>query len=567
MPINKQSFHLWALAGLLFAAQVKSFAQAAPDAGSILRQIERSFPAPTLPEVGPPVPVPSAEMPKGAGKTIVVSRFEFEGAKAVPVDELKVALRGYLGRPLTIEELRNAAAQVALAYRTKGLLASASIARQEVKDGVVKVTVSESRFGLPEVDASSTGRVKPSLLEGIVMRNVPADQIVDVYEVDRALLLINDLPGTSVQGSLRAGDFKGTTDLVLVSSARPLTTGYVLADNTGSRSTGEVRAVVNVTLDQPSGRGEQYAADLMHTDGTDYARLGFSLPVSSGGARLSASLSTMSYRLVSPEYVSAAVSGASHTFSTDVTIPLLRSRSANLFGTCGLSGRWFTNRAAQAVTSDYSGQSLNLGVNGNLYDGFAGGGVTTGSLSIDVGRIDLAGSPNFAADQGGPRVNGWFGKLALSLGRTQQLGRNYSLALNVRGQAGLHNLDSSEKFFLGGNNGVRSYPTSEGGGDLGVLSALEFRTNLTEGTQATLFFDHGWVAQNHDAGYPGGPADNGLTYRGWGLGLSRRFESGAKLSLQWSRRIGENPRPSSSGADQDGSLRIDRFWGALSYNF
>ena len=70
--IYKQKIHLWPLAGLIFAAQVESFAQTAPDAGTILRQIERSFPPPTLPEVGPPVPVPSAEMPKGAGKTIVV---------------------------------------------------------------------------------------------------------------------------------------------------------------------------------------------------------------------------------------------------------------------------------------------------------------------------------------------------------------------------------------------------------------------------------------------------------------------------------------------------------------
>ncbi|MFM9147741.1 MAG: ShlB/FhaC/HecB family hemolysin secretion/activation protein, partial [Verrucomicrobiota bacterium] len=157
--------------------------------------------------------------------------------------------------------------------------------------------------------------------------------------------------------------------------------------------------------------------------------------------------------------------------------------------------------------------------------------------------------------------------VSLGLGRTQQVGRDYSLALNVRGQAAFHNLDSSEKFFLGGNNGLRAYPTSEGGGDLGMLSSLELRTNLTPRTQGTLFLDQGWVAQNYDPDYAGGPTDNGLTYRGWGLGLSQRFDSGVKLSLQWSRRIGDNPRPSSSGTDQDGSLRIDRFWASASFNF
>lgn len=565
--IYKQKIHLWPLAGLIFAAQVESFAQTAPDAGTILRQIERSFPPPTLPEVGPPVPVPSAEMPKGAGKTIVVSRFEFEGAEAVSAEELSVALRGYLGRPLTLEELRNAAAQVALAYRAKGLLASASIARQEVKGGVVKVAVAESRFGMAELDPSSDGRTKAGLLERIVRQNVASGQIVNTYDVDRALLLMNDLPGASVQGALRAGKFKGTTDLVLVSSARPLVVGSVLADNAGARSTGEARAVFNATVDQPRGDGEQFAADLLHTDGSDYGRLGYSMPAPWSGSRLSFSASAMSYQLVSSDYVSAAVSGTSSTLSADLTLPLLRSRSANLYASCGLTGRWFANRAAGSVTSDYVSQTLEFGLNGNLYDGFAGGGVSTGSLSVNIGRVDLAGSPNFAADQGGPRVDGWFGKLSLGLGRTQQVGRDYSLALNVRGQAAFHNLDSSEKFFLGGNNGLRAYPTSEGGGDLGMLSSLELRTNLTPRTQGTLFLDQGWVAQNYDPDYAGGPTDNGLTYRGWGLGLSQRFDSGVKLSLQWSRRIGDNPRPSSSGTDQDGSLRIDRFWASASFNF
>lgn len=136
-------------------------AQSAPDAGSLLNQIQRSFPAPRLPDVGPPVPPPKVELIEPKGPTLRVRSFTFAGNLLIPSAKLAPLLAGYVGRPLTFEELRNAAAEISLHYRAQGYVATVSVPKQEVKDGVVLLRVLESRFGGVIVDPASDGRIEP----------------------------------------------------------------------------------------------------------------------------------------------------------------------------------------------------------------------------------------------------------------------------------------------------------------------------------------------------------------------------------------------------------------------
>ena len=54
----------------------------------------------------------------------------------------------------------------------------------------------------------------------------------------------------------------------------------------------------------------------------------------------------------------------------------------------------------------------------------------------------------------------------------------------------------------------------------------------------------------------------GLGRRGldWGLGLGWQAESGLALKAIWSRRLGNNPNPTSNGNDQDGTFVRNRYW-------
>jgi hemolysin activation/secretion protein len=137
----------------------------------------------------------------------------------------------------------------------------------------------------------------------------------------------------------------------------------------------------------------------------------------------------------------------------------------------------------------------------------------------------------------------------------------------VQGQVANKNLDSSERFFLGGPLGVRAYPGSEGGGTQGAMVNLEIRQRLPEGFQVIAFYDHGRVQVEKTSTATTSEAPNTYSLRGSGLGVIWNGPQKMVIKALWSRRLGSNPNPASTGMDQDGTRKMDRFWLSASLSF
>ena len=83
--------------------------------------------------------------------------------------------------------------------------------------------------------------------------------------------------------------------------------------------------------------------------------------------------------------------------------------------------------------------------------------MTQASLELSLGHLDLGGNAaSSAADAAGARSNGRFSHLAYTLGRFRRLAGNVGLLLNASGQFASSNLESGEKFSLGGAGRVRA---------------------------------------------------------------------------------------------------------------
>ena len=92
-------------------------AAAAPDAGSLLQQLE-SQPAPapraqTLPTPAEPTPAAAAD----SGAVVHVSAFDIQGNQLLGSEALQQALAGFVGRDLTLNQLQEAAWVLVQAYR------------------------------------------------------------------------------------------------------------------------------------------------------------------------------------------------------------------------------------------------------------------------------------------------------------------------------------------------------------------------------------------------------------------------------------------------------------------
>jgi hemolysin activation/secretion protein len=152
-----------------------------------------------------------------------------------------------------------------------------------------------------------------------------------------------------------------------------------------------------------------------------------------------------------------------------------------------------------------------------------------------------------------------FSKLAFGLSRQQVVSPSVSFHAALAGQTSNSTLDSSERFYLGGANGVRAYPANEGAGSSGLTTSLEVRWKLEESVSLAAFYDFGRV--NNSDGSPS------YSLKGSGLWLGLQSLTGAYLKAIWARRLGENPNPSATGLDQDGTLDKDRWWLSASLPF
>lgn len=109
------------------------------------------------------------------------------------------------------------------------------------------------------------------------------------------------------------------------------------------------------------------------------------------------------------------------------------------------------------------------------------------NLTLNSGNVDLGQLESSENNQ----LDGRFTKLSYLFSRQQVLTNYISLFTSISGQIVDGNLDSSEKFYLGGAYGVRAYPVNEAGGDEALLGKMEVRYRVSNTTVFTAFYDWG----------------------------------------------------------------------------
>jgi len=538
-------------------------AQQLPDAGTILRETERQplrIP-PTL------IPRPPAQAParRPADEVLFqVQSFKLEGVALLSEDQVQRVLQSYVGREISFFDLEAAMAAVAAAYEAEGWLARVQVPEQDVVDGVVTLRVMEARLGRIIVDGKGSPRLTQERVQRTMTARQQPGQPLSLRQMERAVSVLADTPGAVVTAALAGGERDGETDIVVTVSDRDRVSGSVMTDNAGSRSTGALRVLSAVSLDNVLGGAEQVTGTLMASEGTRYGLINASIPLGYDGWRVGASASALEYRLVAGSLASSGVQGRAATFSLRAQYPVLRTVASNISASLSVDSKRFDNEANGANISSKGSVLLTAALSGDRTDALWGGGYFLWTSALAAGRLDLSGNAgNLAADQAGPRTAGGFAKVTASLARLQQITKPTALWLSVSGQASERNLDSSEKFSLGGASLVRGFPNSEGTGDRGWLATVEVRHSLSPQWQVATFVDHGQIWVNHDAAHVAvaNPVPNRYGLSAAGVGVS--FTPSRKLAFRMSaaQRLTANPGANPlTGADSDGTRARTRVW-------
>lgn len=511
---------------LLFAAvnyAGRAIAQVQPDAGRIQEQLR----APEPPRK-PAAPQIRVEPPPGPTKVetppFFVSRFRVTGSTLYPPQVLADWL-GEPQRPMTLLEVQATAERITQLYKDLGyIVARALVPAQDIRDGVVEIRVVEGRY--ERIDISNASDMSESRIRAF-LGDVREETLVHGPTLERSVLLMSDLAGIQPKATLEPAAQAGYTNLLLEIAPAKSTDYDVSIDNGGSRFTGRTRVSLGATANSPLNIGDRLSARVVSSGRLlNSYRLAYDAPLGETGGRANGFLSYTSYQL-GGQFAALEASGAAASYGVAVAYPWVRSSDFTLRAQLGLETRRLTDRIGSLdILNEKSAQVLQWGGGGDMRDGFLGGGITAFQALASNGLLSIKTPSLRESDAATARTRGQYRKLVVALNRLQALGEDMRLGINYTAQQASDNLDSSEKFSVGGLSGVRAYPPGEAAGDDVHLVQAELKYNagpaLGGQLVPSLFLDYASSRLNHEP------------WEGF-AGKNHRKLAGGGIGLEWSR--------------------------------
>lgn len=531
-----------------FLVSAPACAAVLPDSGTALEGVKPP-PAQQQAPQGSDITVqePQPENPDTGQEKIWVKDFYFCGELPVAQQELEKCLAGAAGQEMSLHRLNQLADKLTQYLRQRGyLVAFAYIPAQTLRDGSVEIALVPGKY--EKIDISSTADIAPERLKAMLPA-ARSGKIIRRQELERNLLLINDLNGIAVQASLRPGQMPGTADLTLHAASTAGASGVVYMDNWGNRYSGQIRSGVQYSLNNPGRLGDRLDIGGLLTEDKrmgDY-NLSYSLPLGYHGLRLTLGHSRVHYTL-GDEFAALDANGEAVTDNLTLAYPLVRRRNVNLTGAIGYDHKKLSDDTNSSAASPRTSRLGNAALNGSFSDSWLGGGNNSFSLMRYWGNLSGGDSSMAAASQ--------FNKTVFTFERQQYVARNLTFAFSFIGQLADGNLDSSEKLYLGGADGVRAYPQGEAAGDQGYRLSGEFRWRLpglskqSSSVCLTSFYDYGSVILDK---HPSAAGDNRRSLAGAGLGMLWTRDNDFMLRLAYAWKTGQEK--AQSDHDKNG-----RFW-------
>lgn len=542
---------------------------APPDAGQLANERQRVEAPPRRPSAEPRQESEPTTDNAGQGLSALVARVRFTGAEGLASEaELQGWVADQVGQRLNHGQMQALAARVTSRLQAKGyLLARAYLPRQDLSGGELQIAVLAGRLqdGPARMTLSGGDAKLQARLRAIADANLPEGP-ARAEDLERALLLMRDVPGITVRSALEKGDQPGTSRIQARVEEQPGWGASASLDNFANRYTGDLRATVRGVLNRPLEREDQAFVSLSKTRDTSQAALSYAWALSPQGLRASVNGSYMRYK-VGLELAPLELRGTARSLGAGLSFALQRSRERNVWLSLDGAESRLDDDSLGAALHRRRVDRLTLGVTANAYDEWSGGGQTDIGANVSAGNVSLARNPaDAAADAIGAGTQGGFTKLSGHVARNQSLPglRDWTLFATANGQIAGKNLDSSEKFMLGGPSGVRAYAVGEASGDSGWLASVELRRDFGIAglrAQGLGFVDAGWITQHHRlwSGALADPSANHYRLAGAGLGFNL---AGERWSLRsaWAHAIGSNPGRSAAGLEADGRAERQRAW-------
>ncbi|QNM96903.1 ShlB/FhaC/HecB family hemolysin secretion/activation protein [Chitinimonas koreensis] len=463
----------------------------------------REAPQPVLPQPTPPgqpITVPkasAAQAPAGAEQlTFTLNEMAIEGATAYGPELLRPLYADLIGKRITVADAFKVAGEIELRYRSAGYVTSRVIVpEQTIDQGRFRIVVVEGYVSDIAYDAD-IGPAKAALAK--LLEPLRGVKPINVAEIERRLLLANDLGGLAVRASLEPSPDQVGGSRVVVRAERDAIDGSVSIDNRNTRYLGSHQLSGSLVFNSFGERADRVSLTAKASTPayrSSAVSAAYDALLSSDGMTGGIS-ATRARSRPGRELAALDVRSKVRNQTATLTYPLIRSRLQNL----RLVGE-FEHRD---VDTDIGGDPftrdklriLRVGLSYDRSDDW--NGITALRATLHKG-LDVMGATDRGADLAS-RENGRsdFAKLTLDLTRVQQLGERTSLLATFTSQFSADSLLASEEISLGGPTYGRGYDDGEIASDNGIAGSLELRYSpeasfLPGGLQLYTFVDGGRI--------------------------------------------------------------------------
>ena len=465
--LRTASFAPWL--GVLLAAGV-AWGQSPPG------QFEREFQREPGPRVPPePIIPPGAEerAPPGADQVRFVLRsLQVDGVTVYPAEEIRSAYADLIGTEITLARVYELADALTRKYRNDGfVLSQVVVPQQAIRAGAVRLQAIEGYIANIRIEGEVLG---PRADLDALSDRIRASRPLRAADLERYLLLVNDLAGVTARSTLSPAAEPGASELTIDVSQRRAR-GAVALTNRGSKSLGPWRVDASAdayslfgAFDRTSFRVIQ---TVFETSELTFLNGAYERPLGTDGLKAIVTGSYVNSTPGPPQNLNLPTNSVSATAT--LLYPLWRARISNL--------------SVRGTFSYYNGQTefegfelaedriraVRVGVGWDAIDAWRG--VNVADVEFSQGLSGLGASPDGSPLASRPGGKPDFTKVTLYAARLQSLAPRWSVLAAVNAQYAFNKLLSPEEFAYGGEQFGRAYNYAELVGDSGVAFKIDLR--------------------------------------------------------------------------------------------
>jgi hemolysin activation/secretion protein len=496
-----------------------------------------------------------------SGPTFQLTEVIIDGSERASAMNLEPVIARYLHREISIADLHELADAIKRQYRRQGYVTTITyVPPQTISAGKAVIEVLEGVMG-------------DLIVEGQKFFNAerfrwywptPSGTVLQYQDIHRGIVRMNEHPDRTVQALLRAGQERGTTDVILkVEDALPFHLGFSW-DHSGTKPIGRHRFGTSIQHNNLLNRDDQAIAGLVFGDHFHGAYAQYQVPITPGGTSMFAGYSRSDVQ-PQAEFSQFDVHGVSETYSWGLDQPLhdgerisVRHRATlELQNSVGTQTSGTTRHERRRVIRYEPRLRLN-----NVLKGWT---FFNQEYSFGLDGLGATSENNpLTARVGAPPD---FVKVRLNFTRVQKMPWSTRLIVAVQSQLTSNKLLPSEQLYMGGVNAVRGYPEGDYLADTGIVTRVDYLMPLRFLPQAWRFpgattplGEHMHVLGFVDHGYgrlrgPIRPERASRTLMSIGCGIQWHFKEDFSARIEWGWNIGNDPLTDDSPSQLHFSFR------------